>query len=262
MACWLVLVATAGAERLPVRVFTTADGLANNHVDRGTIDANGFLWLATGEGVSRFDGSRFESFGTPDGLPAAKSHDILGTRDGRVYVATDGGLAVLDLAEKYVRPRFRSLTTDATDCVIQDPDGIIWAGTQNGLVRFDGARATVVPIPHGVISIASDARDRSMWLGTFSGLVHRTRDGALEHWRVGPRDEEDDRVFRVLLARDGKLWIGHVGRRLLVATLPLTPTSEPLWEVSAVTHLVPDGAPRRDIFEDSTGTIWIGTTSH
>src|SRR5664279_5751161 len=175
VVCWLALAATASAERLPVRVFTTADGLANNHVNRGTLDANGFLWLATGEGVSRFDSSRFESFVIADGLPAAKAHDILGTRDGHVYVATDAGLAVLDLGEKYVRPRFHGLTTDATDCVIQDPSGIVWAGTQRGLTRFDGTHATLIPIPHGVISIAYDARDQSLWLGTFSGLVHRAR---------------------------------------------------------------------------------------
>ena len=260
VVCLLVAATSANAERLPVRVFTTEDGLANNRVNRGTTDANGFLWFATGEGVSRFDGARFESFGTADGLPAATSHDVLGTPDGHLFVATDGGLAVLDLARASVRPRFIALTNDATDCVIRDASGVIWAGTQKGLVRYENGRIERIAIPRGVISIAYDARDRSLWLGTFSGLVHRSSAGALEHWRVGPRDEEDDRVFRVLLARDGTLWIGHVGARVLAVTLPLASTTQPLWEVDTIRHLTPAGAARRDLFEDSSGMIWIGTS--
>src|SRR5438128_655327 len=100
----------AHAERLPVRVFTTADGLANNRVERGTQDTHGYLWFATGEGLSRFDSRRFESFGVADGLPASRCHDVKATRDGRVWVATEAGIAVLDPDERAVRPRFRTLT--------------------------------------------------------------------------------------------------------------------------------------------------------
>ena len=265
VVCLCLLVATARAERLPVRVFTTADGLANNRVNRGTLDANGFLWLATGEGVSRFDGGRFESFGIADGLPNANTNDVLGTRDGRLYVATDGGVAMLDLAERSLRPTFRTITPEPADCVIQDADGVVWSGGPKGLVRYDGVHTTSIKIPHGVISIAYDPHDRSMWIGTYRGLVHRTRDGALTHWQItppAPASNFDDRVMRVFIARDGKLWISHIGPLVLVVTLPLPPTAQPLSQVTTITQLVPHGAARRDILQDSTGTIWVGTNHH
>ncbi len=49
------------AERLPVKTYTVADGLAHSRIQQIFQDAKGFLWLATGEGLSRFDGYGFTS---------------------------------------------------------------------------------------------------------------------------------------------------------------------------------------------------------
>ncbi len=264
-ACLLAIAfGTAHAERLPVRVFTTADGLANNRVERGTQDVHGFLWFATGEGVSRFDGGRFESFGVADGLPGTYCHDIKATRDGRIWVATEAGLAVLDLDERMVRPRFRAVTSDESFRMTEDPSGVLWVGTTKGLVRIEQGAITEIPLPAGVLSIAFDPSDRSLWLATFSGLMHRTERGELTRFRIAPRGESDDRTFSVLVARDGTLWVGHVSPRLLKITLPLAPTTEPLAEStsSAVTVIVPVGGVRRAMMQDSSGAIWIGTTTY
>jgi len=268
-----VTIGTASAERLPVRVFTTADGLANNSVERGAQDTRGFLWFATGEGVSRFDGRRFESFGVADGLPAAAANDVAAGADGRVWVATNGGLAVLDPDARAVRPRFRAVTTDTAFSVIVDPQGIVWAGTFGGLVRVEGDMARTIEvlevltlpggarIPAGVISIAYDARDRSLWLGSFQGLIHRRENGELTTYRVAPPNETDDRVFGLMLARDGTLWIGHAQKRVLALKTPIAP-SPSLWEAPSGLHLEPDGLARRRFLEDASGTIWIGTSQH
>jgi ligand-binding sensor domain-containing protein len=43
--------------------FTTADGLPSNHVYSVAEDTSGFLWIATDNGVSRFDGKKFRNYG-------------------------------------------------------------------------------------------------------------------------------------------------------------------------------------------------------
>jgi ligand-binding sensor domain-containing protein len=68
----LVLPALARAERLPTKIFTTADGLANNVVHRIVRDSHGYLWFCTREGLSRFDGYSFTTYGIDDGLPATE----------------------------------------------------------------------------------------------------------------------------------------------------------------------------------------------
>jgi len=57
-------VAESRAERLPIKTYTTADGLPHDHINRIVQDSKGFIWLCTGEGLSRFDGYKFTTYGT------------------------------------------------------------------------------------------------------------------------------------------------------------------------------------------------------
>ncbi|MBI3950056.1 MAG: hypothetical protein HY314_06340 [Acidobacteria bacterium] len=56
------------AERLPIKVYTTADGLAQNFVNRIVRDSRGFLWFCTEDGLSRYDGYTFTNYGPEQGL--------------------------------------------------------------------------------------------------------------------------------------------------------------------------------------------------
>ena len=95
---WLVCLAvltistTAAAERLPIRTYTVADGLAHNIVNRIVRDERGFLWFCTAEGLSLFDGYRFTNYDTTDGLPHQHVADVLATGEGVRWIATYGGL--------------------------------------------------------------------------------------------------------------------------------------------------------------------------
>src|SRR5262249_47007626 len=68
---------TAVAARLPLRQYTAADGLANNSINHIASDRRGFLWFATSEGLSRFDGYSFANLTTRDGLPHKSISTIL-----------------------------------------------------------------------------------------------------------------------------------------------------------------------------------------
>src|SRR5258708_11536970 len=81
------------AERLPLKSYTTADGLAHNEVNKIVRDSRGFLWFCTADGLSRFDGYTFTNFGTDSGLPHANVTDLLEARSGEYWVATYGGIA-------------------------------------------------------------------------------------------------------------------------------------------------------------------------
>ena len=80
----IILVSPLLAERLPIQAYTTAEGLANNHVKRIRSDSRGFLWLCTDEGLSRFDGHSFTNYTVRDGLPHPWVNDLLGTRERRL----------------------------------------------------------------------------------------------------------------------------------------------------------------------------------
>ncbi|MGH9162416.1 MAG: two-component regulator propeller domain-containing protein, partial [Vicinamibacteraceae bacterium] len=78
------------AERLPIRVYTSTDGLTHDSVRRIVHDSRGFLWFCTQRGLSRFDGIAFRNYDHEDGLPIHAVNDLLEDRSGRYWVATNG----------------------------------------------------------------------------------------------------------------------------------------------------------------------------
>src|SRR5260370_24140195 len=88
----LIAPATARAEQLPLKLYTTADGLARDGINRIVRDSRGFLWFCTEEGLSRFDGYTFTNYTTDQGLPHRNVIDLLEAHSGVYWVATSGGL--------------------------------------------------------------------------------------------------------------------------------------------------------------------------
>src|SRR6185436_2222351 len=78
------------AEHLPLRGYTSSDGLAHDQITKIRQDSRGFLWFCTVDGLSRFDGYRFTNYGTHEGLSLARINDLLETRAGVYWVATNG----------------------------------------------------------------------------------------------------------------------------------------------------------------------------
>ena len=56
--------------------YTTKDGLPSNSVYRSVLDSHGFLWIATENGLAKFDGKNFKSYTTTQGLPDNEITDL------------------------------------------------------------------------------------------------------------------------------------------------------------------------------------------
>src|SRR5262245_43769368 len=86
----LLCVWTVHAQKLAIRTYAVSDGLAHGVVIDIHQDAKGYLWLATYEGLSRFDGYRFTNYGAREGLGHLVINDVVSDRKGRLWVATNG----------------------------------------------------------------------------------------------------------------------------------------------------------------------------
>src|SRR5712691_4005640 len=84
---------SVSAQQLPVRTYTTADGLPRDYVLRIVRDSHGFLWFCTGDGLSRFNGYEFTTYGVEHGLSNPRVNDLIETRSGVYWVATENGVS-------------------------------------------------------------------------------------------------------------------------------------------------------------------------
>ena len=250
-----------------MRIYTTADGLAGNIVDRIVTDSHGFLWFCTREGISRFDGYQFQNFGIAQGLPAG-ANDLLETADGNYWIATSDGLARFHPASP--NPVFKvylssNLKSRVVYALAADPAGGIWAGTQGGLYHMDRTsgdwrlRPVDIGMPRQgwedtvVIALLVDRRG-TLWVGTRNGLYRRLPNGRCEHTERGATQV----VINTLLQdRQGLLWAGT--RRGLCRILADRDLTGRLLEDACIARKELAGDTVEMLFESSDGALWAAT---
>jgi signal transduction histidine kinase/ligand-binding sensor domain-containing protein len=223
---WLFLVfflaAAALAQQLPVRTYGMEDGLAGDSITDVVQDNRGYVWFATTDGVSRFDGERFTSYGTADGLPHARVNALRQSRDGTRWVATQGGLARFNPERPPDRPAFERVALGAATpepifSLYEDRAGRLWAGGDGRLflIATNDGRKQVreiglqgLPSVPGPIPALAETLDGSLWAATRQGLLRRLPDGGTIVYPVLPHFGHDP-VRDLAVDRDGRLWIVH-----------------------------------------------------
>jgi signal transduction histidine kinase/ligand-binding sensor domain-containing protein/CheY-like chemotaxis protein len=207
----LLVAGAAMAEHYRFRHYGPDDGL-NTAVSRLLQDRTGFLWVGSGDGLFRYDGARFQRFGTEDGLPSASIRGLLESADGTLWVVTGRGLA------RRHRYSFETVDTgvgqDASDfnALGATPDGTLYLGYDRGLlmgaIPKDGTAPRffrVAGVPRDSVSGVYVESDGAVW---FSSGLRLCR---LEHGKLRVFDERDgvrpERWGAILRDRRGDLWI-------------------------------------------------------
>ena len=130
------------------RAWTVEQGLPHGTVRGFAQTGDGYLWLATYEGLVRFNGEKFRILDKAFS-PAMLSNSIvtlLRTKDDTLWLGTLAGLM------RYRNGRFETILmeggADIVYALAASPDGTVWAGTAHGqLLRISGGRAARVAIP-------------------------------------------------------------------------------------------------------------------
>ncbi|MFZ2430764.1 MAG: two-component regulator propeller domain-containing protein [Lutibacter sp.] len=68
-----------------ISTFSTNEGLPSNHIYDIAEDGNGFLWIATNNGLARFDGKYFYNYSTKNGLPSNDVLQVIKEKDGTIW---------------------------------------------------------------------------------------------------------------------------------------------------------------------------------
>jgi ligand-binding sensor domain-containing protein len=76
--------------------YTTSDGLVNEVILQIMQDSNGFLWISTASGISRFDGTHFKNYGYTEGLQGLIVYKIFEDKNHRLWIGTSKGIARLE----------------------------------------------------------------------------------------------------------------------------------------------------------------------
>ncbi|HEU0153731.1 MAG TPA: two-component regulator propeller domain-containing protein [Arenimonas sp.] len=279
-------------------IWTTRDGLPHNQVNSIAQTPEGYLWFATWEGVVRYNGQEFRSFGR-NNVPALQDSGIRAVSvgpSGSLVVATSrGGVSVLRGEAWTTYSTAQGLAQDETFAAIEDRAGRIWVASESrgvtrlapeGAAQFNDKNGLGSNVGYALLEDGAGA----IWVATGRGVA-RIEGDRVQNFSVEAGLPAGS-VFSLALAPDGQLYVGteagvYVGRggrfepvagalpAVAVASLQVDQQGS-LWigTVSrglfrlgdrGVEHFdVANGLPNdrvASLFADREGSLWVGTNA-
>ena len=267
----LISCAQQRAEQLPIRTYTTADGLPRDRVYKIVPDPRGFLWFCTYDGLSRFDGYEFVNYSVAHGLPHRVVFDLLITRSGEYWVATSAGVARFNPLASSSESKFKTyVPTGRPDAEVitdlyEDSSATMWVGTGNGLHKLvqNGGDWQIEYVSLGEnpgeqldITTTVEASPGVLWIGSEQGLFRRFGDGKVE--RFATKDGlPHPHVRDILRDPNGTVWVATgLGLCRLVSNVR---AGESIVERL---YTKKDGLLNEGIFslfQTSSGSLWMST---
>ncbi len=222
------------AEQLPIKTYSSVDGLASSVIQNITRDSKGFLWFCARGGLSRFDGYQFTTYKINDENASNLIHYFLETRDGNYWISTDNGLYRVRPQENTVvqpvpnrpgsgvRVLNAERVADGTFYVLyEDSKGRFWGGSglSQGLFLIEDRDAEKVTLKEvdfsptarkeNRLAIRSvvEGKDDSLWLISMAGAMRMLPDGRWVEYQLPLAKTEAP--YSIRLDNKGRVWFSH-----------------------------------------------------
>jgi signal transduction histidine kinase/ligand-binding sensor domain-containing protein len=246
----------------------TQDGFVNRPV-AVTQTADGYVWIATPEGLVRFDGVKFTLWSPPPGesLPSPGLSALLGTRDGSLWIGTTAGLS--RLKDGHLFNYTTTARSPGISVIAEAPAGTIWVTRyrvndgMGPLCRVAGERLFCYGkkdglVPPYAIGLAAQP-DGTLWFAC--KMVCRFAAGAFTSYF----DEQltnpagGNGAMDVAVDSSGSVWASFDG---VGPGLGVQRFADGKWASFVVPGF--DGSTVRShtLFVDREGALWIGTESN
>ena len=243
-----------------MRAWTSDNGLPVNSIRAIAQTPDGFIWLATEEGLVRFDGNSFFTF-DPSNTPNFADKDVQSLhifRDSSMVVGFYHG----DILS-YKKLQFNRLFDRELNwirCILSladDPGKGLWFGTDGiglGHLAFDGKMTFITDkngLPNNVVQTLLSDRDSSLWIGTRFGLCH-LKNGTVKVYSTRDGLSHND-IRSLCFDANGNLWIGTNGGGINIFSEGKFSRYEASGKTISQNIFM--------LFRDSEGGTWIGTNS-
>ncbi len=261
------------------------NGLSQNTVLDVMQDSQGFIWVATENGLNRYDGQGFRVYfrepHVAGGLPSDYIWEIQEDLQGDLWLATDDAgvvrwdrktdsfVSYLDEAgfeENELRRRVQALYIAS--------DGSIWVGSVGGGVYVLSPQGKKIAeygyVPgmtsgltsNNVVAIAEDPSG-DMWVGTQSGLL-RISSASGEVVSISTLSDAANGLGNVAISsllfdQEDHLWVGTYEHGVYELSLKNPGETLRHYHTRAKGNHAISHNYIRDLLEDSAGNIWLAT---
>ncbi|SFE41913.1 ligand-binding sensor domain-containing protein [Thermoflexibacter ruber] len=256
--------------------FTTDNGLVSNEIKSLFTDSEGFIWIGTRNGLSRFDGKNFKNYkhNPEDSLSISNNYiwHIHETADGLLWFGTKNGLTVLNKKTNQFKTYYHqknnsnSLIDNDIREILEDENGIIWLGTKDGLTAFDRKKAQFTNYktpnpqdaskPNSIWAMCLD-KNKTLWIGTAQGLFIFDRekgDFLLQPYRYRGKDNAFIELYE---DKEGNLWASSNGGGVYLIPPSREREKVRIFHADSTDNQGFKGRATNKIRQDKHGLIWF-----
>ncbi len=256
-------------------------GLSQSTVTALEVDHQGFLWVGTLDGFNRYSGNRFKTFGVdptdPRRLPYGQVRGFAEDSAGRLWIASRGGLSLLDRATFDIEHFDRvadgmgtesSVVSSVIEAILTDGTNHLWLGTGAGLDLFDTTTRQVVRSfeDNPITGTKGDPfRIKSLYLGD-DGTLYVGAETGLALLRPGAAELEallfpcaGSEVRAIQEDQAGGLWVATLGNGAC-----FRPAGGGDWRQFRHDLEREESLAHDSVFSlliDDAGKLWLGTES-
>jgi len=259
--------------------YTVEDGLASIYISGIKEDKHGFLWIATGRGISRYDGNHFTNFTTYN--ENSINHEIgfinslvIDGSGENLWFGCDNGIfhTSIDTVNfqkiEHLNPSIK-ISIGKTNDLLLDKQKKLWAASFNdGLFSFDlsGNQHKNISFTSDSVKansklnslqfIVKDLNDKNiLWIGTLAGLIRFNSVSREYQVYVYKNDPEmaQNRIRKVHVSNE-EVFIGTWGEGLVIFNKDSKQFSQPLKENYPNAHTL-----ILDIYKEKDANVWVTT---
>jgi signal transduction histidine kinase/ligand-binding sensor domain-containing protein/DNA-binding response OmpR family regulator len=272
LACSLLFSLPLLAEK--AQLWTPNEGLSNSHITQIYQDSYGYIWIATENGLNKFNGYTFtvysEQVGDSLALKGNYVYTVLEDRRGTFWVGTMSGLFQYDRKKDSFHPFLiqdaHPFYLDRVIWILEDKKGNIWLSYPgNGIIRLDADTMKPIfynknnsSIPENDVSCAYEDSEGNLWLGTEDTgvFLFNPQNAGCRHFKHNPDlpgSLSNNKVFSICEDSMGRVLVGTLGGGINIydrenakfQTMPgnRTPIENQIYALCL----------------DKTGQIWAGT---
>jgi len=276
--CCFWHLSNAQSPQFSFKTLSLNQGLSQSSVVDISFDDIGFVWLATQDGLNRYDGKEFlvldKSFDDKTLFTSARLGKIVPGNSHGLWLITEGGkLERLNLLNYAFQPIFLSFNgrkiISKINCVYEDANRKLWIGTESdGLIVYDIDSNTIIKQikspgftksdNQAINAIYKDRHD-NLWVVGNTNIMSLRQDNLLAHPVLSMFSQiqtSPGRFSCIDEDNEGNLWAGTYGKGLFRRQ-----KGDSLFKpfIACKTSKLPPDLIIETILSDDNGRIWIGT---
>ena len=160
------------------RNYTTNDGLPSPEVHYCLEDSQGYMWFATDNGVSRFDGYTFKNFGPQEGLKNPVIFHLQEASQGRIWMASMYGAlyyyeqdSIYAFEHNSYIEQYTQRNSCSTDFYINEGDTIYMSCQAQGIFLFPPNATPQLLQPTNRLGSSLSLSLPNRWITSFHGCT-------------------------------------------------------------------------------------------